>query len=843
MHYWIGNIGHLSVITAFIASLVSTIGYYFASSNNTEMHKKSWLRFSRTTFSIQVAAIFGIILSLFWIIYNHYYEYHYAFSHSSNNLPTHFMISCFWEGQEGSFLLWIFWHAIIGIFLIKLSGKWESPVMVVFNLVQAFLLSMILGVAFFNTIKIGSSPFVLLREISEAPIFQLNPEFIPQDGNGLNPLLQNYWMVIHPPVLFLGFALALVPFAYSIAGWSTKAYQDWVKPSYKWLLLATVILGVGIIMGAYWAYETLNFGGYWSWDPVENAVYIPWLTLVAAVHLSIIFIRKGKALKEASILVIISFILILYSTFLTRSGVLGDTSVHSFTDLGLSGQLLIYLLFFSVLSGFILMKGWKNASKESMSTNPLNWDFWVFIGAIILCLAGFQVILPTSIPAINKFLNFFGIQSTLAPPAEPVAFYTNFQMWFAVFIALLSSLGQFFYWKNIKKSNLKDAFYLPIILTLILSAVLMTVLGVKNWKYIVLLTVSVFSIVVNASTLIKLIKKKIQLAGGSLAHIGIALMFIGILLSSGYSKVVSINSTGQKYGKDLPESFSKENLLLFRDQPRTMQGYKLTYLSPKMESEDVDGFLNKEELLPTSNPYKAVVKKSFTDTVSNYSLRKGDTLQIYNENTYYEISFEHLETGETLKLYPRVQDNPKMGVAVSPDIIHQWDKDIYTHIAAARGVGNDEDEWSKPVDYTLSMGDTIIINDYIAILENVYREKELLEVDLDQNDIAITANIRVLGNQKDYILDPKYIIKDKSPGIIPDVNRALGLKITLEKINPTDENFTFKVSTTQKDWIIINAMEKPFISLLWSGSILMSIGFLISFYNQFSRKNTLNKKL
>src|SRR5690606_37464903 len=155
----------------------------------------------------------------------------------------------------------------------------------------------------------------------DAPIFQTNPDSVPEDGTGLNPLLQNYWMVIHPPFLFMGFAATLVPFAYLIAGLWTKRYTEWVRPALPWSLFAAAVLGTGILMGAYWAYETLNFGGYWNWDPVENAVYIPWLVLLAAIHVMALY-RKNKAgLRTAAVLIVASFILILYSTFLTRSGI------------------------------------------------------------------------------------------------------------------------------------------------------------------------------------------------------------------------------------------------------------------------------------------------------------------------------------------------------------------------------------------------------------------------------------------------------------------------------------------------------------------------------------------
>ena len=166
--------------------------------------------------------------------------------------------------------------------------------MAVMTFTQFCLTTLILGVVIFD-FKIGSSPFLLLRDVVQDAVFVVNPEFVPEDGNGLNPLLQNYWMVIHPPTLFLGFASTVVPFAYAIAGLWMGKFKEWIRPALPWAQFAAMILGIGILMGAYWAYETLNFGGYWNWDPVENAIYIPWLTLIAGIHTMISFKKNENA--------------------------------------------------------------------------------------------------------------------------------------------------------------------------------------------------------------------------------------------------------------------------------------------------------------------------------------------------------------------------------------------------------------------------------------------------------------------------------------------------------------------------------------------------------------------
>ena len=191
-------------------------------------------------------------------------------------------------------------------------------------------------------------------------------------------------------------------------------------------------------MGAYWAYETLSFGGYWSWDPVENAVYVPWIIQVASIHTMIIFKKNNTALKTSIILVITTFILILYATFLTRSGILGNASVHSFTDLGLSGQLLIYLLVFAVLAIALSANRWKEIPTSDKEASTYSREFWIFMGATVLGLMGFQVMAGTSIPVYNAILEQFGISSNMAPPADQALFYSKFQMiYFACPIQML----------------------------------------------------------------------------------------------------------------------------------------------------------------------------------------------------------------------------------------------------------------------------------------------------------------------------------------------------------------------------------------------------------------------
>jgi cytochrome c-type biogenesis protein CcmF len=859
IHSEIGNAGHLLIIVAFVTALVTAFSYFRSAQLGTKSAATDWRRFGRWAFGAHAVAVLGVVCCLYWIIANHYFEYHYAWDNSSLSLPVQYMVSSFWQDQEGSFLLWIFWHAVLGIAIIVANRKrtWEAPVMAVFAAVQAFLCSMILGVIFFDVLKIGSSPFLLLREAQpDLPVWKMNPNFIPKDGNGLNPLLQNYWMVIHPPTLFLGFASTLVPFAFCIAGLWQGKYKEWIRPALPWSLFGAMILGVGILMGAYWAYETLNFGGYWNWDPVENAVYVPWLIMVASIHTMIVYNTSKTALRTSIILVVSMFILILYSTFLTRSGILGNASVHSFTDLGLSGQLLLYMLTFSLGAVALIVWNWKKIPTDDKEVSTYSREFWIFCGTTVLCLAGFQVIVTTSIPVYNAILENFGSSSKLALPADQIAHYTKFQLWFFVAVAVLSGIGQYFWWNKIKKQAAAAAkpapltvssvggdwlskfdlgawevLSTPLIITFVLAALIITLGGVSDPVYIVLLTASVFSIITNGNIALYIWRKNgFKLSGGAITHVGVALMLVGILFSAGYSKVVSQNTSGLIIFKQASTQENAENQLLWLNRPQQLDKFLVTYKGRRIEARSVPGYLPKESVEIIEGDFRGTAKRDIIQNGKTY-YKKGDTLELYAENTYYEIEYREAN-GHVFSLYPRVQINPRMGNAASPSIRNEWKRDIYTHVTDAP-LPTAEPEWSKTETHTVAMPDTFFVNDYVAILDNVVRVTDVEDVTLGPGDAAVKAVIRVLDKNRTVTLEPTYIIKDRMVGRKPLINEELGLWVRFANIDPQTGQFTFEVKTTQRDYVVMKAVEKPLINVLWLGTLVLAVGFVMAMVRRF----------
>lgn len=847
VHYFIGDLGHLFVITSFIAALVSAFSYYKATRAGSIEQKNNWLANGSIAFYAHAVSVLGICVTLFVIIANHYFEYHYAYSYSDTKLPGYYLVSTFWNGQEGSFLLWMFWHAVLGIILIRTNKFWEAPVMTVFAVVQAFLASMILGVVVPGAdFRIGSSPFILLRDAMQAaPIFKANPEFVPMDGKGLNPLLQNYWMVIHPPTLFLGFAATLIPFSYCIAGLWVKQYTEWVRPALPWALFAGAVLGLGILMGGYWAYETLNFGGYWNWDPVENAVYVPWLILVAAIHTMITYKNSETALRASMILVVSVFVLILYSTFLTRSGVLGDSSVHSFTDLGLNGQLLTYLLFFLFAAIVLLIIRWKHIPTTEKEVSTYSREFWIFIGVAVLCLMGFQVLVPTSYPVWNKFVGLFGVSSNLAPPPDQIAFYTPIQLWFAVGLALLSAVGQFFWWKKIDGKTLWQELSTPLWIAALVFVITLQIIysgfgadGLKTPSYLVILFAGLFTIIANGKILLSVFRSSPRLSGGAIAHIGVGLMLVGMMFSAGYKEIVSLNNTGLLYSREASDEFNRKNLLLFVNEPRTMAGYKIEYKGERLEPRGKFGFINPNDVEFIDDPYRVVAKRDVMHE-GNKLFAAKDTIQIYPENKYYEIELVS-NSGKTHTLYPRVQDNPTMGVAASPDIKRDLSRDLYAHIVDL--TDQEQVEWKAGEEFKIGLNKEFFANDYVSVLEKVERIFNVGSTKLDSGDVAVKASIRVKGEYQEYVAEPIFIIRNRMVGRVPYEIRDLGVQFTLANIHPEEGLFTISVKTRQKDYVIIKAMEFPAINVLWIGTLVLMLGFTVAISRRYREFRLMKEK-
>ncbi|MBD3750240.1 MAG: cytochrome c biogenesis protein CcsA [Sphingobacteriales bacterium] len=798
-HLLPGKLGQFFIILSFGTSLVALVSYFFATVNKNK-EDLSWTKLGRWAYRLNLLAVIGIGSCLFYIIYNHLFEYYYAWAHSSKTLPVYYIISSFWEGQEGSFWLWTFWEAVLGCIVIYKAKTWENSVMTVISLSQVFLATMLLGVEIFS-VKIGSSPFLLLRNAIEAPIFS-RADYLSliQDGNGLNPLLQNYWMVIHPPTLFFGFASMVVPFAYGIAGLWEKRYKEWVKPALPWALLAVMVLGTGIIMGSFWAYEALNFGGFWAWDPVENASIIPWLTLIAGVHVMIAYKNSGHSYFTALFLIIISFILVLYASFLTRSGILGETSVHAFTDLGMSGQLLIYMFAFIAISAWLIAVNWKKLPITKKDEETYSREFWLFIGAIVLVVSCIQIIATTSIPVYNKV---FG--TSIAPPTDLIAHYNKWQIAFAFAIATISAFSQFLKYKKTDVRKFFISVLVSFVVAILLTAVVVYFTDIyHNVMYILLTWSAIFSILCNAKILGEAFKGKWKLSGSAVAHIGFAFILIGALIAAATHKVISVNDTGIGFGDEFSKSNNpRENIILYKNEPVKMNKYTVTYL--------------------------------------------GDSTS--GVNTYYQVNYKVFDDNgkvkENFTLSPNAQQNAKMKqIIASPDTKHYIFHDVYTHVSSVplkedehdHNGESDDSKYLPPVTHEVSVGDTVRYKEGMIIVKSIDRNAQINDIKLEKGDVAIGMNLEVKNDQGTYESEPIFLIKGNTKVDFGKKVDEAGLKLRFTNVLPDKQKLELTVyempKSESKDWIVMKAIVFPYINLLWGGTIMMVIGFLLSIFRR-----------
>lgn len=511
-------LGFFSIILALLASGISA--YYFYNSHTANQAKRSGkASHSRgLSFYWGAAGLTGIAaLYLLYIILSNNFQYAYVFSYSSRELSLVYKLSAFWAGQEGSFMLWVLVHVVFGITIAR--QKSTAPgTLFVYSLIQIILLV-------FLTAK---SPFMMIAE--------------PQaDGNGLNPLLQDPWMVIHPPFVFLGYAGLAIPFAYAINGILSNEHSKWVQQAIPWTLLSWAALGAGIFIGGFWAYKVLGWGGYWAWDPVENSSLVPWLIAGAFLHLLFLSRVRPAASGITYMGAIFSFVLVLYGTYLTRSGILSDFSTHSFSDEGIGGVLGVAVFITVIASLALLLTKWLEFPKGELYPQIQSREFILTCAALVFAVLGILVLTGMSTPLITMMLG--------NPQSAGTSFYNNTSLPLAIAMVLLLTFGSAYKWGNSNSLTITEY--------VVIGVVGSTALGVAVYfglKQPLMLLVVAFSATALLMNFYAGVKSKITWPAG-ITHAGVAIALLGIIASSvmGRSEVISlnINETNQVFGKTI----------------------------------------------------------------------------------------------------------------------------------------------------------------------------------------------------------------------------------------------------------------------------------------------------
>lgn len=791
-------VGSIFLSVALVLSLIAMVMYYLSFKGY-----KNTLNIAR--YSYHGMAIFVIAASTFlwYAILTHQYQYHYIFSYSNNSLSTGLLFSSFWGGQEGSFMLWLLLTSIIGIILQSYSSKrgdLEPRVMAVFALATTFLLIMVspwfknpfeyiwmmpsfieiknINPQYFNLPFLQN--FVFTDQQSNTTFIQMSPDLHAMltqagvsvnnfiiDGKGLNPQLLNYWMQIHPPMLFTGFAMATVPFSFAMAALMKNEYRDWVKQSLPWVLAGTGILGLGIMMGGYWAYEMLGWGGYWAWDPVENSSLIPWLIGVASIHTMLVQKRSlkttegvGRYAKTNLILSILTYVLVLYSTFLTRSGVLGDASVHSFVDPGM----LVYLFLVVFIGTFILVGfgaiayRWKSLEDKTLyEESVLSRELSLFTASIVLVASAIIVLVGTSAPLFGQSVD--------------TVFYNEMHVPIAIIIGLLNGLSLLIKWKSTNTKDLLKESALSIAVSIVLTVLVVVFGGVRELMMILLTFSAAFALVVNVGIAFKIVKGNLKNLGSYVAHIGIALFILGIIGSAGYSKEVNVD--------------------LIKNKPTNAFGYEMTFTG-YTPIENNTKFAFNINMKKGDKTY-SVAPIMYIAEYNNSLMREPAILNLLSKDIYvaplgYDEGTDQQSNsnGETVKLEKGKEVDVK-GVKLSFDKF-----DVSAETMADMQAGKD-----------FQMGAVLTLE-----ANGKVEEFELLR--------------KSIGGQVQFT---DYTSKNSGLKI-----QLLNLTAQMIEVAVTSPNETQQpvVQKPKQEVLSVTASIKPYISLVWIGVIVMVLGFFVA---------------
>src|SRR5712664_2140652 len=476
-------------------------------------------RSARNAVFAMCGALVVAVASLEWALFQHDFNVEYVAAYTSRNLPIFYTWSALYAGQKGSLLFWATVLALFGSLALWLTPRRQRALVPYVAAVVALVASFFLSVMLFG----GANPFHRLA-------------YTPLDGSGLNPQLQNPGMVFHPPMLYLGYISITIPFAFAIAALlSRRLDTGWIQAIRKWTLVSWLFLSIGITLGMWWAYVELGWGGYWAWDPVENASLLPWLTMTAFLHSVMIQEKRGMLKKWNLALIIGSWLLSIFGTFITRSGVI--SSVHSFTQSSVG----YFFLAFLIISGVASFALYANrlplleaeARLESMVSREASFLFnnLLFIGI------AFSVLWGTLFPILSELVQ--GVKITYGPATFN---FVNIPLGLA--LLLLTGIGPLIAWRRASVPNLRRQFVAPLtggalaLLMLLAAGMrdLWALLAISFGAFVTVTVAQEFWRGVRARhrqygeawllALGRLVARKRRRYGGYVVHIGIVMLFV-----------------------------------------------------------------------------------------------------------------------------------------------------------------------------------------------------------------------------------------------------------------------------------------------------------------------------
>lgn len=766
-------IAQILIHVLFGMALAST-GLY-AAALYAETDRAAWLStLARRIFGMMAFGLVASAVILVVLILQHRFEYTYVWNYSSRELPLHLLIASFYSGQEGSFLLWTMFVALIGVVLTPYARRhaYEAPVMVFYGLIVSFL----------TLLLVAKNPFAYFHESFAADGMTIAD--VRENGKGLNPLLHNAWITIHPPILFIGFASMSVSFAFAMAGLIRREYHRWIDIALPWTLFGTAVLGFGIMLGGFWAYETLGWGGFWGWDPVENSSLIPWLVVVALVHTMLVQKRTRGLVKTNMILAVASFVMVLYSTFLTRSGILGDTSVHSFVDPGKFAFwiLLLFMATFTAIGITMVLRRRKDMNIHREEFLPTTREFMLSIGSALIMASAIFVTIGTSWPVIMEVVG-------LPKVAVAIEFYNRVHLVLVPAVLIVNALSLIFIWRSTPRAKIQSLVIYGAVVAAIATTV-MAVIGINNIGQIALAFSAWFSLAINLRVGLRIMSTSPAMAGAYVSHTGIALLIFGVITTSSYTE--------------------SHHAVLVHGVPASVGEYTLTYLG----KEQVEKHYTDRE------KYKYFVK-----------IEHGGSTETVAAVLYWS----DFNKRQSAFLEPGIRWGLHNDLYVSPKSTER--EDLFQRRTIMRGATMlapyDSNVVIELERFTMPMEEE-------QTADGRMQMSAVLNVRTPDTTVALKARTKIATGASGPSFDPEWVQ-------LPGSTMAVGLaEIARNNEDPTKStgDLVFrdmsKPMPRPREVFTVDFSVKPWISLVWFGVITMVLGFAFSIvrYTRQVRKQT-----
>jgi cytochrome c-type biogenesis protein CcmF len=797
----VGILGRGLIWSGLIFGILAIVAYVLML-KRPESHRHKWT--ARGLYVLTTGSLMGVFACIAWLMQTKQYLYQHVWQNVNNEMNPVYRFAGVWASQEGSFLLWASMTALIGLFAAWKAGKYEARIMPFYIPILVIICAMMLDPA--------HNLFALVPKPSPAD-FAANPglTYPFPDGRGLNPSLQNYWMRIHPPTIFFGFSSLLIPYVYAIAALIWKDYDRWTPRVMPYALLSSATLGLGLFMGGYWAYETQGWHGFWAWDPVENVSFFPWLAVTALLHGLVVQKVRGGMARTNTFLGIFSFSLFLLGTFISRSGVLTD-SVHAFVEA--SQRIYIVMLALVAVYFFAGMALWlaryRSMPKRSTRGDTLvSRDFASYISVLLMLVACIVVTIATTHPIWSKW---FG-QKTAAPEQ---AIYNRIIFFPTLLAALFMGFTPWVAWRKTNPDTFLRKLFVPWMITIIFGfGLVVWVMGaesamaaihdpqnldhvqtaqawgshrIQRMAVIALAAMGFFAALSNAMLAYRVLRAKPLAAGGWIAHVGIGVLIVGVIISNTYERTTIMTL---RQGGD----------------PKSFEGYQFQF--EKMTGKPMPGRpLNPDYDVNNTVQIRVTPPNGETGADGAKTFLVEPRWFVHNKSSAMEDKFERMRW---------------------PDIKHPVGHDLYVALANDPQYGWPTDDGKEP-GFTFQPKEKKRIGDYlVGYFDSVIQPQRAFQVQL-----AIVKADAVTNPQASDVYQAIPTIRFIEGQQIKTNMEIEGLTFDdgrpavaiLDRIDPATKEARIRLVLPGRDgsWEVpLSITYKPGINVVWTG-VLIAVG-------------------